>query len=89
MKKNANNIHNTDDSYASDSERKKPLVINKKKEINLFGGDNKNKNFDKNQMYKRLGDLQNLEVHYFKSKDNIEFNISKYNEKFKTFKKKL
>jgi len=58
--------------------------------INLFGPDSKNKNMDKNKMYKRLGDLQNLELKYLKAKENsMLVTNSKNREKFYNFNKAL
>ena len=67
----------------------KDKKIYKKREINLFGADGKNKDPEKNKMYKRRGDIQNLEIKYFKMKEKSERNVDSIKENFCHFKRNL
>ena len=89
--KNIRDIINSEDSYISEEDKKnKQQKTQRKKVINLFGADGKNKDIDKNKMYKRLGDLQNLELKYFKLKEKPEvITHSKFKEKTSNFNKAL
>ena len=88
--KNIQDIINSEDSYISDEEKKNIQKVYRKKVTNLFVADGKNKDLDKNNMYKRLGDLQNLELKYFKTKEKPEVvTYAKYKEKITNFKKAL
>jgi hypothetical protein len=73
-----------DDSYRSIKVEENELV--EKEEVLVFGMQKKDKDLSK--LYKRMEDLHNLELRYFKESDNNLVNNNEFNEIYYNFKKK-
>jgi hypothetical protein len=84
---NMNEKLNNDDSYISDTnDRTKENIMNNE-DILLYGMQKKDKEMAK--LYKRMDDLHNLELKYFKESDNrIVQDQQEFNEIYYNFKKK-
>lgn len=83
------NMQTDEDSYISDSEKIKEKKNGKKRQMNLFGADGKNNDPEKNMMYKRRADIQNLEIKFFKAKEKNDNNVESIKENFSNFKRNL